>query len=281
MTSRERVSGTDADIDLIAMWRVVWSYKYLIIAVSAVCAIAAAALALTATQIYRAEVVVSEVSDQGLGGMAGLANQFGGLASLAGIDLRGSRREPRAILESRQLVEEFIRRRNLTPMLFPGAVKPPTLWFAVKKFRESIIEIRDDDGLIKIWIDWTDPQIATQWANEFVALANELVRTRDLDSAKKNIAYLEGQIDGNDVVELRNVMYKLIESEMKTLMLANGKADYAFTVVDPAVPPEIRISPRRTLMVLAGMVLGGLLGVILAFSLDALRKYRSMAVVAF
>jgi hypothetical protein len=97
--------------------------------------------------------------------------------------------------------------------------------------------------LTVVAIDWTDPATAAQWANGFVALANELLRTRALVESKRNIAYLNDQISKTDVVELRRVLYGLIESETKTLMLANGRPEYAFRVVDPAVPPELKTRP--------------------------------------
>jgi LPS O-antigen subunit length determinant protein (WzzB/FepE family) len=70
------------------------------------------------------------------------------------------------------------------------------------------------------------------------------------------------------------VMYKLIESETKTLMLANGRKDYAFAVIDSAVAPEIRTSPRRTLMVLLGTVLGFFVGVMISLARDAWVRRR-------
>ena len=150
------------------------------------------------------------------------------------------------------------------------------MWFAVKMFRDSVLSIRDNqaNGVIAIAMDWNDPVVASRWANDFVALANESIRSRALEDAKRNIAYLEQQAARTDVVELRNVLYNLIESETQTLMLANGKLEYAFTIVDPAVPPEMRISPQRTLMVLAGMLFGTALGTIIAFSHSMLLRYR-------
>jgi uncharacterized protein involved in exopolysaccharide biosynthesis len=99
-----------------------------------------------------------------------------------------------------------------------------------------------------------------------VALANELVRTRTIDESERNIAYLNDQISRTNIVELQRVMYNLIETETKTLMLAKGRAEYAFTVVDPAVAPEVRTSPKRTLMVILGGALGGLLGCLVALA---------------
>jgi uncharacterized protein involved in exopolysaccharide biosynthesis len=77
---------------------------------------------------------------------------------------------------------------------------------------------------------------------------------------------------------LRRVIYNLIENETKTLMLANAREEYAFAVVDPAVPPELRISPRRRVMVLVGLMLGLVLGTLAAFALNARTQLRARKV---
>jgi len=56
-------------------------------------------------------------------------------------------------------------------------------------------------------------------------------------------------------------------------MLANVRVEYAFTVIDPAVPPERRISPRRSLYVLVGALLGFTLGISAAY-LRSIRRRR-------
>ena len=108
-----------------------------------------------------------------------------------------------------------------------------------------------------------------------MALANETLRSRALSDSSRNIQYLKEQIAKTDVVELQRVMYGLIEIEMKTLMLANARTEYAFTVVDPGVTPERRVWPRRTLMVLSGGVLGVFLGFLLALAHSIWRRHRA------
>ena len=185
--------------------------------------------------------------------------------------------DAQAVLRSRRLVEEFVKRNDLMKELRPIAGDPPSLWFAVNAFRDRVLSIVDDDdrGTTTIEMKWTDPKLTARWANEFVALANQLIRTRALDESSRNIKYLNDQIAKTNVVEIQRVMYNLIENETKTHMLANGRQEYAFTVVDPAVVPERRIWPRRTLMVLTGGVLGVILGVILALAHDVWSRYRT------
>ncbi len=266
------------EIDVRAIWQAVIQRKAIVATTAVVFTAFAVYLAMTATWIYRGETTIAQGHDTGTDGMTGLAGQFGGIASLAGINLSGAAQdqERMGVLRSRHLVEEFIKRNGALPLLSRGAKTPPTLWVAVENFRKTCLLINEDrvKGLTKVSIDWTDPATAASWANSFVALANEILRTRAMDEANRNIDYLNQQVAHTNVVELQTLMYNLIEQETKSLMLAKGRVEYAFTIVDPAVTSEKRISPRRTLMVLTGLVIGLFLGGLIAVIYDSVQRRR-------
>lgn len=271
----------EAGLKLAAVWQLAWASKLLITLVTLVCAALAAVVAFNVTPIFRAETVVLAVHNGNMGGGGSLSGQLSGLAniaSLAGINLdsAGSAdREAKAILESRKMDEEFIKQNNLIGVILPNSKKPPTLWLAVKAFREGVITIVEDKrtGLTTLRIDWKDPTVSAQWANSFVALANDRIRARAVDEANRNIKFLNEQIDKTRVVEVQRAMYSLIENETKTLMLANARTEYAFTVIDPATPPERRESPRRSIYVLVGAFMGAVAGLFVAY----LRRKRRAA----
>jgi uncharacterized protein involved in exopolysaccharide biosynthesis len=269
-----------------ALLYLLWRYKVLVILVTLVCTAAAVAYALVATPIFHAETVITDARESSEGGLASIAGQLGGLGSLAGVSLGGSggaSREARAVLQSRHLIQEFITRNDLLPELLRDSKGPPVLWSAVKRFQGDILNIHEDvrKGTVTVGIDWTDPVIAARWANGFVALANDLIRARAIEDSKRNVAYLNDQTSHTDSVEIRAVMYDLIKSETKTLMLANGRIEYAFRSVDPAVPPALRSRPQRTVIVLFGAVCGFLLGGIFAYAYDgASRRRREPSVAA-
>jgi uncharacterized protein involved in exopolysaccharide biosynthesis len=257
-------------VDLYALWRVLWDYKFFIGAVTLISVLIAAVVALRTTPVFRAETVITESRDSGMGGAASLVGQLGGLASLAGVNLGsmgGGTHQSQAVLESRHLVEEFVTRKQLLPVLLPEKTKYQTLWFAVRKFRDGVLALRQDarKGTTTVAVTWTDPVTAALWANDFVALANQELRDQAMGESRRNIAYLNEKLAQINSVEVQHAMYNLIESETKTLMLANGKVDYAFTVVDPATPPEVRFRPQRIVMVTIGGGVGLLIGTILAF----------------
>lgn len=265
-------------MDIGALLRILWRNKLIVVAGAVVFGLLAVYLALKATPIFRGEATITEVQESELGGASSLAGQFGGLASLAGLNIGGSgqSRQWQAVLGSRRLVEEFVKRNDVLALMSPGPGTAQSLWLGVQQFRKDALIITEDKlkGVTTVSIDWTDPVTAARWANGFVALANELIRARAISDATRNIEYLNKQIATTNVLEVQRVMYNLIESQTKTLMLANGRAEYAFMMVDPAVPPEKRISPKRTLMVLSGLVIGGLIGTAVALFYDASRRRR-------
>jgi len=255
------------NFDLMDIWCLVRDYRISVCASVVVLSIVAAVVAWSLTPIFRAEVVVSEVQkNDGLGRAGGVVSQFGGLADLAGLSLGADSADARkrlAILNSRALVEEFIKSEDLLPVLLGSAGPRRGLWWGVKVFRDDVLNIKSDKltGLITVSMERPDPVEAAHWANAFVALANEVIRDRDEQTAKRNIAFLEHQLDGTKVVELQKILYGLIESQTRTVMLANSPEDYAFLIIDPAVPPEVRARPARSLIVALGAVFGLMFGV--------------------
>jgi uncharacterized protein involved in exopolysaccharide biosynthesis len=279
MQTADRSSDTEDELDAVAFLGLLWRHRMVVVIACILCALIAAVLAFTATVYYRAEAVVTEVKERGMSGAGALQSQLGGIASLAGLNLTGQAsvsQQDAAILESRHLVEEFITRNDLLPVLAGKARKPPTLWLAVKQFKEGVVTIRKDarKGVTTVAADWTDANTAARWANGFVALANDLIRRRAVDESSRNIAYVNEQLARTTDVELRRVMYNIIESETKTLMLANGRAEYAFEVIDPAVPPEVKDRPHRLLMILVGVAFGLAIGCGIALAREQLARAR-------
>jgi len=272
----------DDGLDVVRMWRFISRWRRLILVSTVVGTALAAYLAFTATVIYRAETVITPVRTSALNAAGSLGGQLGGLAgiaSLAGVNLDangGADREAKAVLQSRSLIEEFIRSKNLIGELLPHPSKPPTMWRAAKEFKEDVITIRDDKrtNLTTLSIDWKDAAEAARWANDFVALANSRMRARAIDESTRNVEFLNKQIAQTNVIEVQRALYVLIENETKTLMLANVRVEYAFTVIDPAVAPERRLSPKRSLYILAGLVAGFAIGVLVAYLRSGLSRLK-------
>ncbi len=250
-------------------------------------ALSALAAALLMTPQYRAEVLLAPVSDPNENeSYISQFGEFGGIAALAGINLNHKDRKSESVatLRSRQFTDQFILDRQLERVLFARFWDPeherwksekdtPTPWDTFELFDKKVRSIREDKstGLITLSIEWQDPELAAQWANELVASVNAVLRQRAVADSDRAIDFLQGQLTRTSVVELQQALHRLIESEMKKSILANINEEYAFKVIDPAVVPEEPVRPKVVIMTALGTAFGLILGIVAALVLNARR----------
>ncbi|SIQ50716.1 Chain length determinant protein [Shewanella morhuae] len=101
------------EIDLRELFSVIWQGKWLIIAITTVFAIGSVVFAVMQPNIYKSEALLAPAAEEQGGGLSALASQFGGLASLAGVNLGGKGGTDKTqlaieVLKSRQFTSEFI-----------------------------------------------------------------------------------------------------------------------------------------------------------------------------
>lgn len=266
--------------------------KVTLIALMAALAFAGALLGFLSPKEYEATTVLMPASpaggSSGLGGLAQLASDYGGLASLAGLNLPGSsaRDEAIAVLQSELLTQRYIEQNHLLPVLFASKwdsatgtwkvsdpKKIPTPWLANRYFKNNIRTVVDDKktGTIDMTVKWKNPQQAAEWANGLVQMANSYLRSKQIEEAERNIAYLDGLVAKTNVVQEQQVIYALMEQQIEKAMIARDREEFALRVVDPAFPPDKPSSAGPILMGILGLTLGLFLGVIIVFIRRALR----------
>lgn len=264
----------DEGISLRQVLEILWSGKTVIIATTILFAIGSVAYALLAKEIFRAEALLVPAEQQSAPMIGG---QLGGLAALAGVNMtEGSGVEALAVLRSRQFARDFIEQRDLMPVIFEDEwdaenerwltddpTEMPDLRDGVKLFHEEILLVSEErgTGLVTLGVEWTDPDVAAEWASVLVRRLNDRLREGALREAETNVAYLESEMTNTTLFNLQESIGRLLESELQKLMLAKGNEEYAFKIVDPPVPPKQRVRPKRALTAVVGTLLGGLLGV--------------------
>lgn len=70
-------------------------------------------------------------------------------------------------------------------------------------------------------------------------------------------------------VRYREALYELMARQYEIARIDEAKESPVIQVVDNAVPPERKSAPRRSLYVLTGLLLGGFLGIFIAFFMHA------------
>ena len=280
-------------IRLMDMWCALVSSHRQVIGIGILCLMSVLALFFVTDREYRSTVVIIVAEQSGGGASVGaLTSQLGGLASIAGLSLPGSsglRVEAFATLSSRDLIRRFVVDRNLKPLLFhelwnaeaevweTETNAAPSDEKAITYFQEKVLEINRDPGsnIVNLSITWTDRFMAEQWANGLVDLVNDTLRERAISEAAKSIEFLEAEIVNISNTDIQSAVYALIEEQMAKAMYANVRTDYAFSVIDPATPPDSDnpTSPRLLFFVMGG----GCLWVFLSLILIALTTIRNHA----
>jgi uncharacterized protein involved in exopolysaccharide biosynthesis len=272
-------------VSLNQLFGVIWSGKWLIILVTFACTLVAFVVASMLPRQYEAESIVAPVSSSSagaIGSMGSLASQLGGLASLAGLNIGTDEKETEsiAVLQSEALTESYIRDNNLLPVLYARlwdssrgewkaleADETPTLWKATRYFRKSVRRVKTDSGtgLVTVTVTWKDPELAAKWANGLVALANQYLRAKAIGESEANIEYLNQEARRTDLVGAKEAIYAILQNEINKSMLARGRAEYAFKVIDPAKTPELHASPNKFLWLVAGLAVGLFLSIFYVF----------------
>lgn len=268
-----------AELSLADILGILWQGKWWIVGAGTLFFVLSIAYALTRTHWYTADVLLT-LAEERSSSLAGGA--LGSLASLAGVTVgAGNSVEPIAVLRSRDFTWDFIEDYDLVPTLLThadagAAGEPASTYDAVRFFDENVRSVSQerDTGLVRLTIEWTDPDTAALWANVLVNRLNDRMRQRALQQAEANVKYLREELVNTSVVSLQQSVSSLLETELQKLMLARGNEEFAFRIIDRARPPEERSRPARTLIVVIGTFVGGALGILLVFGRYAWRESR-------
>lgn len=275
-------AGNSDSVSLKQLFGVIWSGKWIIIFVTFLCTLLFGVAASVRPKQYEAQSVVAPVANGSAGAIGSVTSQLGGLASLAGINVGADKQETEsiAVLQSEALAASYIRDNNLLPVLYAGiwdlnrgewkamdADRVPTLWKAARYFRSGVRRVKTDSatGLVTVTVTWENPELAAKWANGLVALANEHLRAKAIDESESNIAYLNQEASRTDLVGAKQAIYAILQGEINKAMLARGRTEYAFKVIDPATSPEIHSSPIKLLWLMAGLFFGMLSSIFYVF----------------
>jgi uncharacterized protein involved in exopolysaccharide biosynthesis len=262
------------DLSLREVTRLVWS-GWLRISLAgllggAICVV----ISLASKKVYESEVVLFPKEFPPSSGLTSQLGQLGGIAGLMGLNLGGSgvRDEALAVLRSRIFISDFIQDNALLPQIADASVMP--LWLfppramrltdAVDYFESKVRTVYDDKqlGVVRITIRWPEPYAAAEIANRMASELNKKVREEAIRESTQNVEYLRSELEKAQLVSLSQSISSLLEGEMQRLMVARGREDYAFRILDPAEPATRPVWPRPVFLGALGVLLGAALGLL-------------------
>ncbi len=288
------------EIDLKELFSALWAGKWIIIATTFLAAVISVVVALSLPNIYKSEVLLAPAEENQGGGLSALASQFGGLASLAGVNLSqgGADKTTLALelLKSRSFIGEFVEKHDLKATIMaangwdmatnrltydediynsqtntwvrevkaPKKPEPSLLEVHEVFVKENLVVTQDEEtGLVKISVKHYSPFIAKTLTDELVKAINAKIKHDDIAEANRSIAYLTEALEQTPVADMQATFYALIEKQQQTKMLANVRDEYVLKVIDPPMIPEKKFSPSRVLIVFGGALFGFIISVFL------------------
>ncbi len=292
------------ELDIRELVTVLWNGKWLIIAITFVFGLSSVFYSLSLPNIYRSETIVAPSEESKGGGLANISSQFGGLASLAGINLGASGVDRTTIaleiLKSRAFITKLVKKYEILPEIMavkswspeiglefdenlydpetktwirqvspPKAAKPSS-WEYVKTFRNDILDVGIDEtsGLVTVGVMHQSPEFAKYLSTLLVQEINDVMRDRDIQEASSSLEYLYNELENTSLNNMQQIFYQLIETQTQKIMLAKVRPEYVFQIIDPAVVAEQKAKPSRAIICIIGAMLGGLIAVFILLSKD-------------
>ncbi len=147
----------------------------------------------------------------------------------------------------------------------------PSIEKAYKIFYEKHFSSFKDrkTGFIYLHGEHRLPNVAQEIVEEVLSELNEYIRSKDVAEARAALKYIEGKIASSITLDVKRVLASLAEGELQVIALSEASDDFVFKVIQSPFLPETKDRPHRSRMVLVG----GLLGFMISFLLVLLAEF--------
>ena len=101
---------------------------------------------------------------------------------------------------------------------------------------------------------------------------DQVMRDQDRQTALQSIAYLNSLAPTVNYEEISKALASLQQEQMKRLMMVEANDNYIFKVLDSSIVQEMKLKPKRSLIVILGSMLGMMLSVLGVLAFHYTRK---------
>ena len=295
----------DDEIDLSELFHVLWDKIFYIGAITSIFSLISIIFALMLPNIYQSKATMMAMEENN--GMSGMLGQYSGMASLAGISMpskSGSKAQeaiariksfdffsnyflPHIKLENLMAVKKWTQASNTLTYASdfnsesrqwvrkpnPPRSNIPSSQEAYEEYME-IMSVNEDKKtlLVTLSFEHKSPFIAQQWVEIVRDQIDKLMRDQDRQTAMKSIEYLNNLAPTVNYEEIKKALFALQQEQMKRLMMVEANDNYIFKVLDSPIVPELKVKPKRSLIVIWGTILGMVLSVLGVLALHYTRK---------
>ena len=282
---------SDDEIDLKELIKVIVSGKWTIFLITTCVSIFAVIYSLSLPNIYESKaLLVSSSSDN----KTSIAQNYGNLANIAGIDLNSAGSENNAVTALEKLNTLSFFESNILPNIFLPDLMAYKEWDSAKnnskynneiynvelnswvrdfsypqslipsaqesfsKFKKDHLSISIDKktNFITLKIKHQSPYISQEWNKLLVNQINNFYRKKDKNEAEKAVFYLNNTIAKTNLSEIKQSIAILLQQEIQKLTLIEANQFYVYEYIDPPVVMEKKSGPNRSYIVILATLLG-------------------------
>lgn len=274
----------NSDIPIGALLKYIWSKRLRIALFTFVIAVIAIIWLLALPNKYTSQAVFMAEKSENEGGLSSVASSFGGIASLAGINLgsdNDAEVEAEYLLTSESFLLGVVRDYSYLPQVvaannfdfeaqtlkfdssiynvnndswsIDGARKSrfgeyPADWFTVDKLREIVSVAKDKETkLLTLMVQHYSPTFAREFAEVILLEINGVMKERESQQIDRRLNFLNKQLEQEIPNEIKQSIYALLEQQLKQKMIVETSENFIFKIIEPPVTPEIKSSPLRML----------------------------------
>lgn len=279
-------------IEQLAMY--VWNERLKIVGFTTIVAVLGALWLLSLPNKFAAQAVFMAESAEGEGGLSSIASSFGGIASLAGINLGSDNQsaiEAEYLLTSEKFLLDIVRDFQLSPQvvaaveynfaadaieydesIYDSAAEVwslsgdrksrvgayPADWYMIAKLREIVsVSKNEETGLLTLRVEHLSPRFAKQFADLMLSEINRVMKQRESQQLKRRLEYLNEQLQADMPSEIKQSIYALVEQQLKQKMIVDTTDNFIFKIIEQPRLPELKSSPLRALLLILIVILAG------------------------
>ena len=279
------------EIDLLILIKEIWKKRIFIIISTATISLISIIYALSLTNYYTSESIVNIRDNQD----SSMINNSFGLPAMIGVSLfgetNGSASEIIELIQSREFVKRLISFEDVLPsllafesydssskkLIFDSGVydskskkwvrnvnynqlSKPSYLEAHRAYSEMLdISIDKVSGLISLKFEHVSPIFAQQILSIIIQEANNFNREMDIKNANLALSHFEKELSKTSLLEIKESINQLIETQLETKMMASIYDDYILVSIEPPFVPDRRSRPVRSFIVIISTLIGGLL----------------------
>lgn len=291
--NNQRYSYNENEISFTELFKSLKSNSKFIFVVSSGFALFSIIYSLTLPNLFTSHSILNFSSSS----QSSSSQNYSGVASLAGIRLSGGKADKAdemiELIKSRGFLEHLISFDHVLPsIMIPKVKKDGAVDFSSRSYNSNEktwrkgtkptaleaheIYIRDllkiwrdkDTGFINIQITHISPKFSYELLSLVISQSNEIMRLRDLEDASNSLSFLTKEIQNTSIIEMRNSISSLLQSQLETKMVANIREDYILRTIEPPFIPEKKSAPSRLIFVVLTSIIGFSMALLFVFFRD-------------